>query len=99
MKRCLASGGDHVACLHADGQYPPEQLYEFVEQMHSRRIDVLQGSRYKGGSALVGGMPVYKYVVGKCVTWFENKVFGLRMTDYHSGFLVYSGRALRTVPI
>ena len=99
MKRCLASGGDHMACLHADGQYPPEQLDEFVEQMHSRRIDVLQGLRYKGGSALAGGMPVYKYVAGKCVTWFENKVFGLRMTDDYSGFLVYSGRALRTVPI
>ena len=99
MKRCLASGGDYVACLHADGQYPPEQLHEFVEQMHSRRIDVLQGSRHKGGSALAGGMPFYKYVAGKCLTWCENKVFGLRMTDYHSGFLVYSRRALLAVPI
>ena len=99
MKRCLASGSDYVACLHADGQYPPEQLSDFVQQMHSRRIDVLQGSRHKGGSALAGGMPFYKYVAGKCLTWFENKVFGLRMTDYHSGFLVYSRRALLTVPI
>ena len=99
MKRCLASGGDYVACLHADGQYPPEQLYEFVQQMQSRGIDVLQGSRHKGGNALAGGMPFYKYVAGKCLTWFENKVFGLRMTDYHSGFLVYSRRALVVVPI
>ena len=99
MKRCLASEGDYVACLHADGQYPPEQLHEFVQQMHSRRIDVLQGSRHKGGSALAGGMPFYKYAAGKCLTWLENKVFGLRMTDYHSGFLVYSRKALVVVPI
>ena len=99
MRRCLVSGADFVACLHADGQYPPEQLHEFVQQMHSRRIDVLQGSRHKGGSALAGGMPFYKYAAGKCLTWFENKVFGLHMTDYHSGFLVYSRRALLTVPI
>ncbi len=99
MKRCLGSGSDYVACLHADGRYPPEQLHGFVQQMHSRRIDVLQGSRHKGGSALAGGMPVYKHVTGKCLTWLENKVFGLRMTDYHSGFLVYSRRALLAVPI
>ena len=99
MKRCLASGADYVACLHADGQYPPEQLYEFVQHMHARGIDVLQGSRHKGGGALAGGMPFYKYVAGKCLTWLENKVFGLRMTDYHSGFLVYSRKALLTVPV
>ena len=99
MTRCLASGSDYVACLHADGQYPPEQLSEFVQCMHTRGIDVLQGSRHKAGSALAGGMPFYKYVAGKCLTWLENKTFGLRMTDYHSGFLVYSRRALLTVPI
>ena len=99
MTRCLASGTDYVACLHADGQYPPEQLCEFVRHMHARGIDVLQGSRHKEGSALAGGMPFYKYVAGKCLTWLENKTFGLRMTDYHSGYLVYSRRALLTVPI
>lgn len=99
MTQCLASGTDYVACLHADGQYPPEQLCEFVQHMHSHGIDVLQGSRHKAGTALTGGMPVYKYVAGKCLTWLENRTFGLRMTDYHSGFLVYSRRALLAVPI
>lgn len=99
IARCLASGGDYVACLHADGQYPPEQLCEFVQHMQNRGIDVLQGSRHKAGTALTGGMPVYKFVAGKCLTWLENWVFGLQMTDYHSGFLVYSRKALLAVPI
>jgi glycosyltransferase involved in cell wall biosynthesis len=68
MARCLSSACDYVACLHADGQYPPEQLLEFVQHMHSNGIDVLQGSRHKAGAALSGGMPVYKYVAGKCLT-------------------------------
>jgi glycosyltransferase involved in cell wall biosynthesis len=99
MRQCLASNADYVACLHADGQYPPEQLYPFVQHMRAANIDVLQGSRHKTGTALAGGMPRYKYAAGKVLTWLENAAFGLTMTDYHSGFLVYSRKAIQTVPI
>lgn len=100
MRLCLETGSDYIACLHSDGQYPPEQLFPFVQHMHQNGIDVLQGSRHKQrGGALAGGMPLYKYVAGKLLTALENTVFGLRMTDYHSGFLVYSRRAILTVPI
>jgi glycosyltransferase involved in cell wall biosynthesis len=99
IKLCLAGGADYIGCLHADGQYPPEQLLPFVQHMHARGIHVLQGSRHKDGGALAGGMPFYKYVAGKCLSWLENKTFGLHLTDYHSGFLVYSRTALLTVPV
>ena len=58
----------------------------------------LQGSRHKDDTALAGGMPKYKWLSGKILTWMENRTFGLRMTDYHSGFLVYSRRAASTIP-
>ena len=61
-------------------------------------IDVLQGSRHKDGTALAGGMPRYKWLSGKILTWLENKTFGLAMTDYHSGFLLYSRRAAQEIP-
>lgn len=99
MKLGVESGTEYVACLHADGQYPPEKLREFVEHMRSERLDILQGSRHKDGGALQGGMPAYKYAAGKFLTWLENIVFGLKMTDYHSGFLVYSRKAITTVQI
>jgi glycosyltransferase involved in cell wall biosynthesis len=95
----LETGADYIACLHADGQYPPERLPEFVEHMRRHRIDVLQGSRHKEGGALAGGMPVYKMLAGRVLTGLENLAFGLKMTDYHSGFLVYSRRAVSEVPI
>ena len=44
------------------------------------------------------GMPLYKFVAGKLLVWLENKAFGLEMTDYHSGFLLYSRRAIETIP-
>jgi glycosyltransferase involved in cell wall biosynthesis len=95
----LETGADYIACLHADGQYPPEKLPEFVEHMRRNAIDVLQGSRHREGGARAGGMPSYKLLAGKALTWLENRAFGLEMTDYHSGFLVYSRRAVCEVPI
>jgi glycosyltransferase involved in cell wall biosynthesis len=89
---------DYVACLHADGQYPPEQIRTFMEFMESKGVDVCQGSRHKAGTALEGGMPKYKWLAGVILTWLENKTFGLEMTDYHSGFLLYSRKAAVSIP-
>ena len=87
-----------MVCLHADGQYPPEKLPEFIPFMAEHGIDVLQGSRHRDGTALQGGMPAYKVLAGRILTWLENRTFDLRMTDYHSGFLVYSRRAAESIP-
>ena len=98
--RCCAeeTQADYVACLHADGQYPPEQIRTFMEFMESKGVDVCQGSRHKAGTALEGGMPKYKWLAGVILTWLENKTFGLEMTDYHSGFLLYSRKAAVSIP-
>jgi hypothetical protein len=84
--------------LHADGQYPPEPVKRFIDDMTARHIDILQGSRIGSGTALSGGMPLYKYVANRILTFFENIVFGLSLTDYHSGMLLYSRKALDTLP-
>ena len=95
---CRESGSEYSVCLHADGQYPPEPLAAFVEYMGRYKVDVLQGSRHKSGTARAGGMPVYKIVAGRTLTWLENRCFNLDMTDYHSGFLIYGRQALRNIP-
>ncbi|MEN9309291.1 MAG: hypothetical protein RL173_3223 [Fibrobacterota bacterium] len=89
---------DIAVCLHADGQYPPELILPLALRMKERRLDLLQGSRHHSGGAMRGGMPLYKIVAGKLLVRLENAVFGVRMTDYHSGFLFYSRRALDAVP-
>jgi glycosyltransferase involved in cell wall biosynthesis len=99
IELCRSIDPDFCVCLHADGQYPPEKIGQFVSFMAKNSIDILQGSRHKGGTALRGNMPFYKYVFGKLLVLIENKVFGLRMTDYHSGYLFYSRRALNTLPL
>jgi glycosyltransferase involved in cell wall biosynthesis len=95
---CRESGSEYSVCLHADGQYPPEKLVSFLAYMQRHRVDILQGSRHLPGTAREGGMPLYKIAAGKSLTWLENRCFGLDFTDYHSGFMFYSRRALRSIP-
>ena len=97
LELCRDDGCEYAVCVHADGQYPPEQITEIVDKMGKEQVDIMQGSRIASGTALSGGMPPYKYVAGKLLTVLENLVFGLHLTDYHSGFLFYSRRALQTL--
>ena len=93
------AGMDVVCCLHADGQYAPEELPAMIATLADRGLDLLQGSRIASGTALSGGMPLYKYIAGRALTALENRVLGLEMTDYHSGYMVYGPRALESLPL
>ena len=96
----LASGAAFVACLHGDGQYPAEKLGEFFAEMENRNLDLLQGSRHAvAGGAKRGGMPLYKRIGGAFLTALENLAFRVKLTDRHSGFIVYSSRFLKTVDL
>ena len=96
----LASGAAFVACLHGDGQYPAEKLGEFFAEMEKCNLDLLQGSRHAvAGDAKRGGMPLYKRIGGAFLTALENLSFRVKLTDRHSGFIVYSSRFLKTVDL
>jgi hypothetical protein len=94
----LALHATHVACVHADGQYAPEALPMLLGQLRTRSLDVLQGSRIASGTALSGGMPLYKYAANAALNRIENRTLQLGMSDYHSGYLLYGCRALRRLP-
>lgn len=89
---------DVAAILHADGQYPPERVVEFARLCLDRDLALLQGSRHRAGTARQGGMPLYKIFFGKALVALENQVFGLSLSDYHSGYLFHHRRALRSIP-
>ena len=96
----IASGAAFVACLHGDGQYPAEKLGEFFAEMENCNLDLLQGSRHAiAGEAKRGGMPLYKRVGGAFLTALENLSFRVKLTDRHSGFIVYSSRFLKTLDL
>jgi glycosyltransferase involved in cell wall biosynthesis len=94
LSAAARSGAELVACVHADGQYSPEALPRLVAALRERRLDLLQGSRIASGTARSGGMPLYKIAANAILNRIENRTLGLRLTDYHSGYLLYGRRAL-----
>lgn len=94
----LKSGAAYVACLHGDGQYPAEKLQEFFDYLHTREAALVQGSRHlTRGGAKAGNMPLYKRLGGTFLTSIENVAFKQKLTDRHSGFIVYSADFLKKV--
>lgn len=94
LSLCKDDGCNFAVCLHADEQYPPEYIMQMVDVMEKEEVDLMQGSRIGSGTALSGGMPLYKYLAGVCLVKLENLVFKMQLTDYHSGFLIYNRQAL-----
>lgn len=90
---------DFVALVHGDGQYAPECLPQLLAPLASGECDAVFGSRMMTkGAALKGGMPFYKYVGNKLLTRIQNRLLRTHLSEFHSGYRVYSTQALRRVP-
>jgi len=95
----IERGFDIVVMLHADGQYAPEVLRELLEPLENDEADMVFGSRMAaGGSPLKGGMPLYKFVGNRVLTGLENRIVGTKLSEFHSGYRLYSCEALKKVP-
>jgi len=95
----IEHGFDFVALVHGDGQYAPECLPELVQPLADGEADAVFGSRMMTrGAALRGGMPYYKFVGNKILSWFENRMLRTDLTEFHSGYRIYSVAALQKVP-
>jgi SAM-dependent methyltransferase len=85
--------------LHADGQYAPEYLPQLLEPLENDEADMVFGSRMSAsGDPLGGGMPLYKYVGNRILTWLENQIVGMNLSEFHSGYRIYSCEALKRIP-
>lgn len=92
-------GHDIVALVHGDGQYAPEALPLLLEPLIKGEADMVFGSRMSNRfDALKGGMPLYKFVGNRVLTYLQNKLSGLSLSEYHSGYRLYSTHALRKIP-
>ncbi|MGE5059060.1 MAG: glycosyltransferase family 2 protein, partial [Betaproteobacteria bacterium] len=95
----LKNNFDFVALLHGDGQYAPEVLPELLKPLAEDAADAVFGSRMlTRGVALKGGMPRYKFVGNKILTWCQNRLLRTAFSEFHSGYRVYSTAALKKIP-
>lgn len=98
-REALKLGADVVVMIHPDYQYSPRLVTAMASMIVSGHYDVVLGSRILGGTALKGGMPVYKYVANRFLTLVENMFLGVKLSEYHTGFRAYSRQALETLPL
>jgi glycosyltransferase involved in cell wall biosynthesis len=94
----LRTGADVVVMVHPDNQYDSTLVPQMIQPILDGQADIVLGSRFLSGTALSGGMPIWKFISNRFLTAIENVAFGLRLSEYHTGFRAYSRRLLETVP-
>ncbi|HLZ96100.1 MAG TPA: glycosyltransferase 87 family protein [Candidatus Dormibacteraeota bacterium] len=97
-RRALQMGADVVVMLHPDGQYDPTIIPNLCRVIEAGEADIVLGSRWLGIDPAKAGMPWWKRLGNRSLTATENRVLGLRLSEYHTGYRAYSRRFLETIP-
>ncbi|MDA8434108.1 MAG: glycosyltransferase family 2 protein [Nitrospiraceae bacterium] len=98
-REALRHGADIVVMVHPDYQYSPRLVAAMASMIASGHYDVVLGSRILGGTALKGGMPLYKYIANRFLTLIENTALGVKLSEYHTGFRAFTRGVLETLPL
>jgi glycosyltransferase involved in cell wall biosynthesis len=98
-REALAAGADVVIMVHPDYQYTPLLTTAMASMVAYDVYDVVLGSRIIGGTALHGGMPLWKYVANRFLTAFENIFLGIKLSEYHTGYRAFSSKVLTRLPL
>jgi hypothetical protein len=85
--------------LHPDYQYTPLLITAMASMVAYDVYDVVLGSRIIGGRALLGGMPIYKYIANRLLTAFENLFLRVKLSEYHTGYRAFSRQVLTQLPL
>ncbi|HKH62785.1 MAG TPA: glycosyltransferase family 2 protein [Flavitalea sp.] len=95
--KALELGADIVIMLHPDYQYTPKLIYAMSSLIAEKIYPVVLGSRILGKGAIKGGMPRYKYVSNRLLTFIQNLLIGQKLSEYHTGYRAFSAEALRNI--
>jgi glycosyltransferase involved in cell wall biosynthesis len=95
----LDKGADIVVMLHPDYQYTPFLITSLASMIAFGVYDVVLASRILGKGALQGGMPLYKYVANRALTFIENLLLGQKLSEYHTGYRAFSRDVLIKLPL
>jgi len=98
-REALSAGADVVIMVHPDYQYTPLLVTAMASMVAYGVYDVVLGSRIIGGTALRGGMPLYKYIFNRLLTAFENLFLGVKLSEYHTGYRAFSREVLTELPL
>jgi glycosyltransferase involved in cell wall biosynthesis len=98
-KSALEAGADIIIMVHADYQYTPMLIPAMASLIGNGLYHCVLGSRILGGYALKGGMPVWKYVANRFLTFAENLLVGAKLSEYHTGYRAFSRELIEKLPL
>lgn len=96
-KKALELNADIIVMLHPDYQYTPMLLQSMCYVIANEVYPVVLASRILGRGALRGGMPFYKYVANRILTWLQNVLMSQKLSEYHTGYRAFSRESLLNV--
>lgn len=95
----LENGGDIIIMVHPDYQYTPKLIPAMASMIGNGLYHCVLGSRILGGYALRGGMPGWKYIANRFLTFTENIFLGAKLSEYHTGYRAFSRELLESLPL
>ena len=95
--KALELGADIVIMLHPDYQYTPKLIHSMSYLIANDVYPVVIGSRILGKGALKGGMPMYKYIANRFLTFFQNVMMNQKLSEYHTGYRAYNREVLESI--
>ena len=95
----LEHGADIVIMVHPDYQYTPLLIPAMATMIGNGLYHCVLGSRILGGYALQGGMPIWKYIANRFLTFTENLLVGAKLSEYHTGYRAFSRELLEKLPL
>jgi len=98
-RMALEEGGNIIIMIHPDYQYTPKLIPAMASMIESGLYQCVLGSRILGGYALKGGMPVWKYIANRFLTFAENILIGAKLSEYHTGYRAFSRELLKQLPL
>lgn len=98
-REALKRGADIVVMVHPDYQYSPNLIVPMAGMIAYGEYDAVMGSRILGKGALVGGMPLYKYVANRFLTLAQNILISQKLSEYHTGFRAFRREVIENLPL
>ncbi|MDQ6903705.1 MAG: glycosyltransferase family 2 protein [Bacteroidota bacterium] len=95
--KALELNADIIIMLHPDYQYTPKLLLAMVSIIGNDLYKVVFASRILGKGALKGGMPMYKYLSNRFLTFFQNLLMNQKLSEYHTGYRAYHRDVLEAI--
>ncbi len=98
-REALRRGAEIIVMVHADYQYSPRLVAAMASMIAFGEYDLVLGSRILGPGAIRQGMPIYKYLSNRFLTFYQNILYGRKMSEYHTGYRAYSREVLSALPL